>query len=43
MNAELMKYDTSVETKRVIDKEINMLRMKMRQELNTKVDELVES
>ena len=43
MNAELMKYDTSVETKRVIDKEINMLRLKMRQELKKKVDELVES
>ena len=43
MNAELMKYDTSVETKRVIDKEISMLRLKMRQELKKKVDELVES
>ena len=30
MNAELMKYDTSVETKRVIDKEISILRTKLR-------------
>ena len=38
MNAELCKYDDAIETKRTIDKEIAMLRDKLRKEMDEKFE-----